>query len=393
MVSQQTNTVSWQSAFLGLVPLALNAMTQPSTLDAKLPESSILFAARSSPFVCVADAVEVLIELCIHTYQRRKLREAAKLVNWRRARFRLGVELSSLEESAAEKHPRSFLIFFIATLLQAVKILGLEGLFWTKVWAGCYICSYVVLAGLQFLAPGGWRDDPPPRNATGDTSSTGGNTITSVVQLVWMRFALGVHIWVASGALYHVVYAPIARLSRTSSLGYGLSLLIGLIPAVSIASSGILLLWAMLDFFFQLLEHVRPRPPAFERMLSILRDLGSGKLLNIRWTVIFFAWFSILVGQLIKFFGWARYGEENVSSLGYGGGFLMLCCGVLLFFLHISSTVLKRVHSLRWLMPEPDVPRMVLVFPFLNFLVAFLYYRFAYDPHGTYKPAWTENLG
>ncbi|KAE9373605.1 hypothetical protein N431DRAFT_535076, partial [Stipitochalara longipes BDJ] len=173
MALQQANTVSWQSAFLGLVPLALNAMTQPSSLDVKLPDSSLLFAARSSPFVCVADALEVLIELCIRICQGHNLHQAARLANWRRARYRLGAETTSLEESAVEKHPKTFLILFIVTLLQAIKILGLEGLFWIKVWAGCYFCSYVVLAVVQILAPENWRDELPPTLAVGEKPSLG----------------------------------------------------------------------------------------------------------------------------------------------------------------------------------------------------------------------------
>lgn len=88
-----------------------------------------------------------------------------------------------------------------------------------------------------------------------------------------------------------------------------------------------------------------------------------------------------------------RYGEAITLGYGYGGGFLMLCFGVLVFFLDISSTIFKRVHCLRWPTPDPDVPRMVIVFPFLNFFIAFLYYRFAYDSRGTFQPAWTGNLG
>ncbi|OBT53115.1 hypothetical protein VE04_08446 [Pseudogymnoascus sp. 24MN13] len=156
-----TNQVSWQTAFFGLVPLALNAMTQPSSLDFNLPESSLLFAARSSPFICVADALEVLISLCFYIYQEGSIYEAARLVNWRIARARLGSGVLELEASAVEKHPKTFIFLFLATLLPAVKYLGMQGLHWTKVWAGIYICSYVVLAIVRALAPKGWRKWPP----------------------------------------------------------------------------------------------------------------------------------------------------------------------------------------------------------------------------------------
>ncbi|OBT53637.1 hypothetical protein VE04_06306 [Pseudogymnoascus sp. 24MN13] len=156
-----TNQVAWQTAFLGLVPLALNAMTQPSSLDINRPESSLLFMARSSPFICVADTLEVLIALCLYTYQEGSISEAARLVNWRIARSRLGSGESELEASAVEKHPWTFTILFLAALVPAIKFLGLQGLFWTRVWAGIYLCSYIVLAIVRALASKGWRDRPP----------------------------------------------------------------------------------------------------------------------------------------------------------------------------------------------------------------------------------------
>ena len=155
------NLVSWQSAFLGLVPLALNAMTQPSGLDKPFSQSSLLFPSRSSPFVCLADALEVLVLVLIHISHGKTLRHAALEVNWQRARSRLGQDVTELEDSPAEKHPIPFGILFIATLLQAIKLFGMQGLPWTTLWAGLYLFSYVVLAMVGFLAPKDWRDSPP----------------------------------------------------------------------------------------------------------------------------------------------------------------------------------------------------------------------------------------
>jgi hypothetical protein len=102
-------------------------MTQPSSLDVALPESSLLFAARSSPIVCVVDTLEIMIELSIYLYQGYNLRQAAWRSNWKRARIRLGRDITILEESAVEKHPTAFLVLFIATVLQTIKILGFQG--------------------------------------------------------------------------------------------------------------------------------------------------------------------------------------------------------------------------------------------------------------------------
>jgi len=44
---------------------------------------------------------------------------------------------------------------------------------------------------------------------------------------------------------------------------------------------------------------------------------------------------------------------------------------------------------------RPFVKRkgMLVIFACWNFLEAFLYYRFRFDPQGTVKPAWTDHLG
>ncbi|KAN0110977.1 hypothetical protein V8E51_007364 [Hyaloscypha variabilis] len=136
-------------------------MTQPSGLDKPFSQSSLLFPSRSSPFVCLADALEVLALLLIHISHGKTLRHAALEVNWQRARSRLGQDVTELEDSPAEKHPIPFGILFIATLLQAIKLFGMQGLPWTTVWAGLYLFSYVVLAMIGFLAPKDWRDSPP----------------------------------------------------------------------------------------------------------------------------------------------------------------------------------------------------------------------------------------
>jgi hypothetical protein len=111
------------------------------------------FAARSSPFVRLADALEVLIELFLRVCRGHHLQKAARYVNWRRARNRLGPEVTVLEEGSAGKHPFAFFILFIVTLLQGVKIFGFGGCCGPKSGQAAFLGSYTVLAFIQFLAP------------------------------------------------------------------------------------------------------------------------------------------------------------------------------------------------------------------------------------------------
>ena len=205
--SSSPSPVSWQSACLGLVPLALNAMTQPSSLDAPLSQSSLLFASRSSPFICLADTLEIIISLVIHGFHGKSPSQAALLVNWQRARHRLGEDVDELEDIPAEKHPWGFVILLVAAVLQAVKILSFKGLFWTKLWAGVYLSSYMLIAVVGFLAPKDWRDRRS-EIVSSRRSSLGFATLSQV--LLWS--ALGAHFVCCSWILDRIIAGDSAPL-------------------------------------------------------------------------------------------------------------------------------------------------------------------------------------
>ena len=67
--------------------------------------------------------------------------------------------------------------------------------------------------------------------------------------------------------------------------------------------------------------------------------------------------------------------------------------GGLLVFKKLLSLVTDSISFLGTLRINHDKPVDLVVGPFLNFFVAFLYYRIVYDLTGTSKPSWTENLG
>src|SRR5271170_6363603 len=80
------NTLSWQSTFFGLLALALNAITQPPTLDGGFPESSLLFLSPISPIICAVDVLEVIHEfLFSFTVEQQGVQDTALRANWRRA--------------------------------------------------------------------------------------------------------------------------------------------------------------------------------------------------------------------------------------------------------------------------------------------------------------------
>lgn len=381
--------MEWQTAFFGLVQLALNAMTQPSSLDFNLPESSLLFMARSSPFICVADALEVIIALCVYAYQEGSIFEAARLVNWRIARARLGNEVSGLEASAVEKHPWTFIILFLATLVPAIKLLGLHGLPWTKVWTNMYLCSFVVLAIVRALAPKGWRNTPPPQFARLAEVPSFHEQLLGISRIVLWVVASAVHATVACWALTHVQheYDDEGGLFLTARLIFFLT------------TSGLLVLSISLLLHFHFMGTDRS-----EILLYFLTlPMAGQRNAAIAWYPLFLKLephifiLPITAGAFCVAYALKAQLEDTsvtILTIFSAGGFsLTMCFGLLFLLFTIMSVIFESVPFLSFLKFNDGNYKALLVFPFFNFLVAFLYYCFVYDPTGTAKPSWTENLG
>ena len=77
--SDTANSVSWQSAFWGLVPIALNSMTQPSGKVCGSP-AGIGFLLRVSPFMCLFDALIVIVRMVVYSFTQGSLPAAIKKI-------------------------------------------------------------------------------------------------------------------------------------------------------------------------------------------------------------------------------------------------------------------------------------------------------------------------
>jgi hypothetical protein len=147
----------------------------------------------------------MLISLGTHLCYGKSLRQSALLVNWQRARCRLGQDVEELEDNPAEKHPITFGILFVGTVLQTVKIFSFQGVLWTNVWAGLYLSSFVVVALLGFLAPKDWRDNPPD-------APDGRSTVPEldILSDILLCAAPGAHFFCYSWALDRIIARDLA---------------------------------------------------------------------------------------------------------------------------------------------------------------------------------------
>ncbi len=363
-------------------------MTQPSSLDAPFSQSSLFFAARSSPFVCLADALVVIISLVIHVFRGKSPRRAALLVNWQRARHRLGEDVEELEDIPAEKHPWGFVILLVAAVLQAAKIIGFKGVFWTKAWAAVYLSSYVVIAVVGFLAPKDWRDSPPESRPS-RRSYLNLEELSKV--LLWA--ALGGHFVCCSWILDRIIVGESTQLR--SPIWYALGPLIvqtimsawfTMMLAALITSVPFLLLVWLAGIVSQIYGGITgnfSRPVRIVLItLFILVIIGWGSL----FTYIHLKFIDLLPKlSILEASIFSAFARGSINLLLYIGLFWLI--KGFLARLAMWIALLRRFNRLA------NSHGYLVVFACWNFVQALLYYRLRYDSTGTIKPSWTDNLG
>lgn len=141
--------VSWQSAFWGLVTIALNTMVQPSGEVLGFPSRSG-FVLRSSPIVCALDTIYTITVFIKHVSVLKSPRQAARRVLHDRFSDS-GPHTDSLTRFRHNTVVR-LLVFVLSTLTGVVKIYGMHNVPWTKIWASMLWSSFVILELLLFIA-------------------------------------------------------------------------------------------------------------------------------------------------------------------------------------------------------------------------------------------------
>ena len=252
-----------------------------------------------------------------------------------------------------------------------------------------------MIAAVQFLAPEGWRNEPPTR-ATVAAPSTEDNIIAAVNELLVQGLAVGAHIWFACSALSRVVHPYIPLTHQTTSKGYLHGESIGFVVGFFRGAGICLVSMGVLVFLFLLLKHILPLLfPAPHSWPTLLRQLRSFIVTGYRTVTApgIFVLYLVVGGCITSAIFLNVPLHAEIKLFLNGGGCLVIFSVLIFFLLRFVSVISENVHALHWLSFPLDVPQDVIMFPFLNFLIAFLYYRLAYDPRGTFKPAWTENLG
>jgi hypothetical protein len=331
-------------------------MTQNSIFDRDFP-SGILFPARSSPFICATDALEVLLRLIGYMYVGASAPAAARRMvqkrMWQPPRsntITTADGANNNHEDAAEppltlgdQHPRAqTVVFILGVLPQAIKLFGMCGIPWTQACGGLYLSSFLVIAGVGALARRAERDTDAdtswPRAAlverimkVWDFASF---WIVAVVQAgvwLWCVWVLLLPVWdmeVKAPVLYLILLTPV----------FCIFLIIAVVPT----------------------------------QLALLSVLVTFVIPTTLGKIAYFAFSASLVGLYI-------YRMPDFV------GFV-----IRVRYLSFSVYVLLAAFFAAKVVPHH---RLMIFFGLVNLVLSILYYRFQYDPTGTVKPLWAGKLG
>ena len=343
--------VSWQSAFWALVPIALNSMTQPAGNLFAFPSVDQGFGLRSSPLVCTCDALHFLVSLIGHTISTRSPREAMRLTlkprfhNW-----------NTGERGSAAKLQQNIIfrstLFTLGALPQIIKLFSMQGIPVTKTIASLYFGSFLVLEiGVYFSSA---LEQDLEADSQGNDSVRSGDTLKK--ELGW-KLRLAVIPLSNRIVLYPLALSAyeIAKTIGPRHWPYAVGLCILAI------TPGVDALWlkgekVTLTQTFMLFPNVIG---IFLSSCILLPIADRARSTDSRTTLGLWVSTGLLV--IMGIGANATYWAKTISRLD------------------VQS---KEI--------EAGLSSFLIIF---NLGTALLYYSFRYDPSGTFKPSWVNQLG
>jgi hypothetical protein len=349
-VSGASNPVLWQSVFWGLVPFALNSMTQPSGIICGA-DADVGFLLRSSPIIGIIDALLILVQFFSYYRSTKSFPKASeKLIAFR---FQSDIydylkkEKNDNKEAAAKKkwEQNIRIIIFLVTFSQVVKLFAVEGLIWVRVVAALYLASFVITE-ILVVWPAAYMAEIKKSD---DTHSGILIPYTSVAA------AVAFMLWFASAAFRDIFGEPQHALLQWSakvigSMGAGLA-----IPALGYA-----------------FRHCR-----------VWTEIRSSAALLI-----------IVLGSPVGFYFTGQMIPPSIPLVWlqvFGAMVAAVWVGVALVYASATTSLFRQAENVRQRKKVEQVTAWY--FFLLHIATALLFFLFSYDSAETNKPWWTEYLG
>ena len=439
-----SNEVSWQSALWGLVALALGSMTQRSGGDIYASAES-LSPARSSPFVCMADMVVVILWIV----KGRKLGiDVRSILRWQREE--LGLTRKSADQEGKQEVPViPICLYVLGALPQGVKILGMSNVPWTKTWATILLVAWVFelivgsYAGIPSAAP----------ESAFDERKAATRTLLVRISRVIYRLAFAVHVvtwvWIMCSFCWDEIVIKVfgvvlgaLLMQQVFFIGWGGPIVLvttllekifdkNSMPYLYLCSTGIVVY--SIGWGYVYLETFWTQK-IFNWFAAVCRPPGF----------VFAVWsFTVLTAIFVMLCARLLYGIEALMKKGTSCKNTTVECqqpealplihrtqtfegpdleggtsactensGQVASITDTASASARRPRRWKWLKrgfdcvadkeivleslteSEQDIRKIfALAFALANLTFAVLYYRFKYSSEGTVKPSWTDMLG
>ncbi|KAF1997892.1 hypothetical protein P154DRAFT_622108, partial [Amniculicola lignicola CBS 123094] len=358
------SVVSWQSAFWGLLPLALNSMLQPAGSVADFPTSSS-FVLRTSPIICATDAISSLSLIsCYISIPGVSLRYAAKAW-WLQRSANPCVQL---EASLVLR----LIVFVLGTLPQSVKLFSCTGIPWTQAWGYLYVRSFVVLEVTSLIARSvddvEFQNSAPRELLDYCTNPVRPRFVWTIREtpIAWARYS---HAVFALWALFALIRPP------TTSVELG-------------QYDDQLASWPTLPWW---------------KWLLVLPGFVYSVIVFIITFVLMFASYPVLVfggpNYTDRFLFWAYVEHILDGAVAIACIFIL---GVTSFLMAVLFHSLKRkrifsgrrgrlIHQHKPVLEDEDLD--IAFYLMIAPVVTLLWYAREYDSTSTMKPEWTNNLG
>ncbi|KAJ8117650.1 hypothetical protein OPT61_g1186 [Boeremia exigua] len=387
---------SIESAFWGLIPLALSAMTQPSGQVLQYPIQLRTYL-RSSPVVCGFDALTLLIRFAAYLLTgcySAPLHAAARAMQIRnRPQNKLGPNegFQALENLPTVR----WLVFCFGTLPQAVKITAFGGLYWTKAWGGLYLASFAIME--CFIIAG---NRGPYQMIEEDDDDAPEEAIRNISKPKWMANAL--QRLEDNLALFESFCGIVALLLQLAYLGWVFWILLR--PHMDFKDrlkdhddAATVVVWIPIIYFavfvYLLLAWVCLALPSGygSRGCRIMLSLIAGVVCITAYPVAL----VVLFTSLEKSKAIETLTEVFITVLAYLGSLVALWIGgetlAVGSLLRYKVLLIHREHRRKEEKKGWAIAAWSMFAATLS--LSMCYYAFRYDPSGTYKPKWTNSIG
>jgi hypothetical protein len=370
--------VSWQSAFWGLVPIALNSMVQPSGKVCDAP-AGIGHLLQISPVMCLLDVLIFIVRTIAYTVKTGTFSAANKEIIIERYTVD-DVNSGAFKEFRENTYTRW--IVFAFSVPQIVKLFAFQGVLVTQICAAIFLGSFVVIE-LFVVLPRAYTSLEAPEASEYNMENAGFNSLP--------------YLTVAASTCF-ILYAAIQALVSIFE-AHGLAL-------DALQSTGLTILFCGSAAFVPsgLYSHfLRLKAPVSNRVAANSTRQEENEAPAVKQRRQFLALENLLL-LLILAVPTAYYVlsyllsplRRNQHALDPTTGNIvapiMIGIWATLCLLWASVTFKAVIASGRATTRRVEI-MLSWYFWSLHLVAALLYYKYVYDPKGTVKPAWTEQLG